>query len=220
MTRAVTILVDDFWMYYSPIWDVCDTKTYKKGPVFTGTRQHTSGRFHSEYLSESFIYLDMGNSHSHSARSRSQTLVLDSKPHPQVVVRKRKSTVLSALTLGCTSASTYPDYCPSQDSTLGDRDRDEKLSFEHPPPLYGSTSDLIEDDANVAFKGFIKEYPEYHLTWILDALRRSDFARLDRTGETYVDYMGGSLYPESLIRVHTAFLQRHVLGNTHSVNNS
>lgn len=31
--------------------------------------------------------------------------------------------------------------------------------------------------------------------------------------------MGGSLYPESLIRVHTDFLSSHVLGNTHSVSN-
>ncbi|KAF8161362.1 pyridoxal phosphate-dependent transferase [Crassisporium funariophilum] len=32
--------------------------------------------------------------------------------------------------------------------------------------------------------------------------------------------MGGALYPESLIRVHTDFLSRSVLGNTHSVSNS
>jgi molybdenum cofactor sulfurtransferase len=43
--------------------------------------------------------------------------------------------------------------------------------------------------------------------------------RLERTGETYVDYMGGALYPESLIRVHTDFLNRSVMGNTHSVSN-
>ena len=159
----------------------------------------------------------MGNSHSHSARSQSPTLVLDAKPCPQVIVRKR-SRVLSALTLGCTSASAFPEYYSSKSSILSDRD--EKQSFEQPPPLYGSSPDLTEGDANLAFKAFIKEYPEYHLTWILDALRRSDFSRLDRSGETYVDYMGGSLYPESLVRVHTAFLQRHVLGNTHSVNNS
>ena len=79
---------------------------------------------------------------------------------------------------------------------------------------------LPEDDANAAqaYKAFLKHYPQYTLTWTLDALRRSDFARLDRSGETYVDYMGGSLYPESLIRVHTGFLQRNILGNTHSIN--
>ncbi|KAJ7592057.1 pyridoxal phosphate-dependent transferase [Mycena floridula] len=32
--------------------------------------------------------------------------------------------------------------------------------------------------------------------------------------------MGGSLYPESLIRVHAEFLNENILGNTHSVNNS
>ncbi len=60
---------------------------------------------------------------------------------------------------------------------------------------------------------------EYRLTWILDTLRRTDFTRLKSTGETYVDYMGGAIYPESLIRVHTDFLHRSVLGNTHSVSN-
>ncbi|KZT05436.1 PLP-dependent transferase [Laetiporus sulphureus 93-53] len=97
-----------------------------------------------------------------------------------------------------------------------------KRSFD-PPPLYAySTSaiDILEDCASSAYKAFLKEYPEYQLTWMLDALRRSDFSRLDRNGETYVDYMGGSLYPESLIRVHTGFLHRNILGNTHSVSNS
>ncbi|KAJ7496578.1 PLP-dependent transferase [Mycena latifolia] len=61
---------------------------------------------------------------------------------------------------------------------------------------------------------------EYRLTWILDTLRRSDYGRLETTGETYVDYMGGALYPASLIRAHTEFLNRSVLGNTHSVSNS
>ena len=67
---------------------------------------------------------------------------------------------------------------------------------------------------------FIKEYPQYRLTWILDALRRADFRRLDRNGETYVDYMGGSLYPESLVHAHTGLLQHNILGNTHSVSNA
>ncbi len=57
------------------------------------------------------------------------------------------------------------------------------------------------------------------MTWILDTLRRTDYSRLEKTGETYVDYMGGAIYPESLIRVHTEFLNSNVLGNTHSVSN-
>jgi molybdenum cofactor sulfurtransferase len=75
------------------------------------------------------------------------------------------------------------------------------------------------DDAAVAHQVFLKAFPEYQLTWILDTLRRTDFTRLDQTNETYVDYMGGALYPESLIRVHTSFLSTNILGNTHSVSN-
>jgi hypothetical protein len=93
--------------------------------------------------------------------------------------------------------------------------------------------------AEAAFEAFLKHFPrkfhisvhltsagsviEYRLTWILDTLRRTDYTRLSRTSskrretETYVDYMGGSLYPESLIRVHTEFLASNVLGNTHSI---
>ncbi|KAG1780102.1 PLP-dependent transferase [Suillus placidus] len=71
-----------------------------------------------------------------------------------------------------------------------------------------------------AYSAFLKSFPEYQSTWILDTLRRTDFARLDRTGETYVDYMGGAQHPESLVRVHSAFLTETVMGNTHSVSNS
>lgn len=164
----------------------------------------------------------MGLTQSRPALSEKHHLELDSKHRPRPVARKR-STALTALTLGCASASAYDTDTPSvRTSTPSETDTDDKHSFEQPPPLYASTSDLHEDDAKAekAFQAFLKQYPDYSLTWMLDALRRSDFARLDRTGETYVDYMGGSLYPESLIRVHTGFLQRNVLGNTHSVNNS
>ena len=66
-------------------------------------------------------------------------------------------------------------------------------------------------------------FKEYRLTWILDTLRRTDYTRLSRTSsrgtETYVDYMGGTLYPESLVKLHAEFLSSVVLGNTHSVSN-
>ncbi|KAF5318353.1 hypothetical protein D9611_014230 [Ephemerocybe angulata] len=67
---------------------------------------------------------------------------------------------------------------------------------------------------------FLQQYPEYSLTSKLDDLRKTDFTRLDKSGETYVDYMGGSLYPESIVERHTSFLKEAVLGNTHSINNS
>ncbi|KAJ6554839.1 PLP-dependent transferase [Mycena capillaripes] len=80
--------------------------------------------------------------------------------------------------------------------------------------------DHISADAALAYNDFLRDFPEYKLTWILDTLRRTDYGRLNDTGETYMDYMGGALYPESLVRVHTGFLNRTVLGNTHSLNNS
>lgn len=46
-----------------------------------------------------------------------------------------------------------------------------------------------------------------------------DFARLAEGGETYVDYMGGAIYPESLVKKHGDFLSHNILGNTHSVSN-
>ncbi|KAH9920973.1 pyridoxal phosphate-dependent transferase [Fomitopsis serialis] len=95
----------------------------------------------------------------------------------------------TAKLLGCTSADAFEIHLDvphdhDHESTTAASDHDEKRSFD-PPPLYAYSASA---------------FPEYQLTWILDALRRSDFSRLDRSGETYVDYMGGSLYPESLIR--------------------
>ena len=84
---------------------------------------------------------------------------------------------------------------------------------------YAPNAKVDNEESTIAYQAFLKVFPEYQLTWILDTLRRTDFARLDRTGETYVDYMGGALYPESLIRVHAGFLNNNVLGNTHSVSN-
>jgi hypothetical protein len=94
---------------------------------------------------------------------------------------------------------------------------DEKSNLGYPSSHISSED--IGEDAAVAYDVFLKTFPEYQLTSVLDDLRASDFSRLDTTGETYVDYMGGALYPESLIRRHAAFLTNNVLGNTHSVSN-
>ena len=97
---------------------------------------------------------------------------------------------------------------------------DEKGVSDLKLPLYSfEIHNSIDNDDDIAYKTFLKAYPEYRLTWIIDKLRQTDFVRLDRTGETYVDYMGGAIYPESLIRAHTVFLNQNVLGNTHSVSN-
>jgi selenocysteine lyase/cysteine desulfurase len=51
-----------------------------------------------------------------------------------------------------------------------------------------------------------------------DQLRRKEFSRIDQLGHTYLDYTGGNVYPDSLVKSHYAFLRRHVYGNPHSTN--
>ncbi|KAI0800127.1 PLP-dependent transferase [Fomes fomentarius] len=165
----------------------------------------------------------MGNSHSHASPAVGPDVHHASATRTLTLRRKRSHAAFSALTLGCAPTSyapslpSYGEYPHREDASFSDRE--EKRSFD-PPPVYAlsrsTTPDSVDDSAAFAYRAFLKEYPQYQLTWILDALRRTDFARLDRNGETYTDYMGGSLYPESLIRVHSAFLQRSILGNTHS----
>lgn len=153
--------------------------------------------------------------------------------HQQPCPKRKRSVAFSQLTsAGCASTATYA-YEPyqSQETLAHHNEKSFVPSYAHksdhhdtsmPPPLYDeklSSADLVQDDLSLAYKSFLEKYPEYKVTWLLDSLRKSDFTRLDRTGEVYVDYMGGSLYPESLIRLHSAFLHRSVLGNTHSVNN-
>ncbi len=51
-------------------------------------------------------------------------------------------------------------------------------------------------------------------------LRKDEFSRLDNSGQVYLDYTGGNLYPESLLDQHFNHLRSHVLGNPHSTNPS
>ncbi|KAG6829818.1 hypothetical protein H0H92_003361 [Tricholoma furcatifolium] len=130
------------------------------------------------------------------------------------------------MSLGC--ASVASSSSSQETSSLvanekADNPRDQ-LSHSNSLPTISNgayaPSETVPSDAVAAYNAFLQEFPEYRSTWILDSLRRTDYARLEHTGETYVDYMGGALFPESLIRVHTEFLSRNVMGNTHSVSNS
>jgi selenocysteine lyase/cysteine desulfurase len=47
-------------------------------------------------------------------------------------------------------------------------------------------------------------------------LRARELSRLDRARETYLDWTGSALHPESLVRHHAHSLHRTVLGNPHS----
>jgi selenocysteine lyase/cysteine desulfurase len=65
---------------------------------------------------------------------------------------------------------------------------------------------------------FVQKYPGYDKTHDLDELRASDYARLDRLGQIYLDYTGGGMYAESQVRAHQKMLAENVFGNPHSSN--
>jgi molybdenum cofactor sulfurtransferase len=48
-------------------------------------------------------------------------------------------------------------------------------------------------------------------------LRKTEFSRLDASGQVYLDYTGSGLYPESLIREYSQWLTGVVHGNPHSL---
>ncbi len=73
-------------------------------------------------------------------------------------------------------------------------------------------------DQPSAEAAFLARFPEYASTAAVDALRASDYRRLDEQQHVYLDYTGGSLYAESQVREHAALLTSGVFGNPHSMN--
>jgi molybdenum cofactor sulfurtransferase len=67
-----------------------------------------------------------------------------------------------------------------------------------------------------AYLRFLSEHPGYATTDAVDALRASEYSRLDAGGHVYLDYTGGSLYAASQIREHVALLNGEVFGNPHA----
>src|SRR5688572_23259068 len=68
------------------------------------------------------------------------------------------------------------------------------------------------------FVAFLKAYPQYPTTKLIDDLRAVEYSRLDIGGNIYLDYTGGGLYAESQLRAHSRLLAGHVFGNPHSSN--
>ncbi len=67
-----------------------------------------------------------------------------------------------------------------------------------------------------ALDEFIERFPDYRSTGAIDALRSTEYGRLDREGHIYLDYTGGSLYADSQVRRHAQLLASGVFGNPHS----
>ncbi len=74
-------------------------------------------------------------------------------------------------------------------------------------------SDLAREEAS-----FLARYPEWRDTAILDHLRATEYARLDREHHVYLDYTGGGLHAASQIESHARLLSESVFGNPHSAN--
>ena len=71
---------------------------------------------------------------------------------------------------------------------------------------------------DAALAEFLLKYPDYERTRRIDALRASDYSRLDALGQVYLDYTGGSLHGESQVRQHGDLLNQQVFSNPHSSN--
>ena len=71
---------------------------------------------------------------------------------------------------------------------------------------------------NSPFAAFLKAYPTYADTRLIDELRSREYARLDAGEHVYLDYTGGGLYAESQIHEHEVLLGENVFGNPHSSN--
>ncbi len=69
-----------------------------------------------------------------------------------------------------------------------------------------------------AERAFRQAYPTFETTRQLDALRATDYARLDAGGHVYLDYTGGGLYAISQLDQHMELLRGEVYGNPHSSN--
>src|SRR4026208_532242 len=68
------------------------------------------------------------------------------------------------------------------------------------------------------FVSFLKAYPTFPTTQMIDDLRSTEYARLDAGGHIYLDYTGGGLYAESQLRRHNKLLAEPVFGHPHSGN--
>lgn len=70
----------------------------------------------------------------------------------------------------------------------------------------------------VAFTDFQKRYPIFAATRVLDKLRATEYARLDRQRHVYLDYTGGGLAAECQLRDYFRLINNEVFGNPHSTN--
>jgi selenocysteine lyase/cysteine desulfurase len=87
-----------------------------------------------------------------------------------------------------------------------------------PPAVANKIIPLNLDGMPAAFEAFRRVFPEYDRTHHLDEIRATEYTRLDRQGQVYLDYTGGGLYARSQLLEHVTLLSDEVFGNPHSKN--
>ena len=66
----------------------------------------------------------------------------------------------------------------------------------------GRREDFSPERRDQAEAGFLAAHPRFGETALVDELRATDYARLDESGDVYLDYTGGSLYAASQLDEH------------------
>ncbi len=92
------------------------------------------------------------------------------------------------------------------------------VCYRHFDVKWASTEFLRELERGRA--AFVQAWPDWAATTVLDDLRATEYARLDRERHLYLDYTGGGLYSDGQLRAHFALLEANVFGNPHSTNPS
>ena len=155
----------------------------------------------------------MGNVESHPQPHMHRKLRLQRKKSVSALLRRKLSCIsFTNSDDGSQSSGTIQVDCKG--SFKEAKFSSPSLSYLELPP---TPPEL--DDVHAAYLQFLRSYPEYLQTAAIDLLRKSDYTRLALSGEAYLDYMGGSLYPESLVKDHSNLLVRSIMGNTHSISN-
>lgn len=84
--------------------------------------------------------------------------------------------------------------------------------------MIASNNEVVFEEMRSALDAFQQRNPAYTASAHIDALRASEYARLDNSRHVYLDYTGGSLYAESQLHQHLDLLRTSVFGNPHSGN--
>lgn len=156
-----------------------------------------------EFLFNACILLEEFNQCDAPSRERYLDAMLDAV---HAAVPDRRYQVEAWLLRGCVDAA----HTPAQ-AALRAPDFSPLLAFHLP----------LQQDAR-AMRGFesartqfLADHPDYPHDQV-EAMRQQEYARLDEQQVTYLDHVGGTLPPDSLLEQDYQALKRTILGNPHS----